>query len=141
MDGRVDELLDQVAEHVVLGEFVGLLAEPEPADDLLYVGREPVEVGEEVGLELLRGAEEIHQRERRGVVERLPGGLTEYPILVHHVRPIELFLHLQDGVLTRLEEHVETADDDHRQDDVAVLAADVVVAEQSSAMPQMKLTI
>jgi hypothetical protein len=44
--------------------------------------------------------------------------------------------------LVGFEHRVEAAQHGHRQDDVAVLAADVEVAQDtSSAMPQMKLTI
>ena len=73
----VEELLDQRAERVGLREARDLVAELEVVEDVLHVGREAVEVGLEVGLELLLAAArlEVAQRELRGVVERLPGGL------------------------------------------------------------------
>ena len=53
VDRRVEELLDQVAEGVGLGERGNLVAELEVVEDVLDVGREAVEVGLEIGLELL----------------------------------------------------------------------------------------
>jgi hypothetical protein len=48
-----EELLDQRAERVGLREPRDLVAELEVLEDVLDVGREAVEVGLEVGLELL----------------------------------------------------------------------------------------
>ena len=58
-----------------------LVAELEVVEDVLHVGREAVEVGLEVGLELLLAGAglEVAQRELRGVVERLAGGLRAGP--------------------------------------------------------------
>ena len=53
VDGGVDELLDQRAEGICLGEPGDLVAELEVVEDLLHVGREAVEVGLEVGPQLL----------------------------------------------------------------------------------------
>jgi hypothetical protein len=49
--------------------------------------------------------------------------------LVRNLGPVERLLHLEHGVLALLQKDVEPADDDHREDYVAVFAADVVVAE------------
>ena len=84
VDRRVEELLDQRAERVRLREPRDLVAELEVVEDLLHVRREAVEVGLEVGLELLlagAGAQ-IAQRELRRVVERLPGRLPQRGVLV-----------------------------------------------------------
>ena len=40
-----------------------------------------------------------------------------------------MLLHVQHGLLGRLQHGIEAADDDHRQDDIAVLAADVDIAQ------------
>ena len=79
VDVRDEELLDQRAEGVGLGEPRNLVAELEVLEDVLHVGREAVEVGLEVGLELLLAGAglEVAQRELRGVVEGLPGGLPQ----------------------------------------------------------------
>ena len=73
------ELLDQRAEGVGLREPRDLVAELEVVEDVLDVRREAVEVGLEVGLELLLAGAglEVAQRELRGVVERLAGGLAQ----------------------------------------------------------------
>ena len=77
VDVRVEELLDQRAEGVGLGQAWDLVAELEVVEDVLHVRREAVEVGLEVGLELLLAGAglEVAQGELRGVVERLAGGL------------------------------------------------------------------
>ncbi len=79
VDRGGEELLDQRAERVGLGEARDLVPELELLEDVLDVRREAVEVGLEVGLELLlvRARLQVAQRELRGVVERLlrpPGG-------------------------------------------------------------------
>ena len=131
IDG-IEELLDQRAERIGLRQPRDLIAELEVVEDVLDVRREAVEVGLEVGLELLlAGAvSQIAQRELRGVVERLAGRLAE------RLRPgwrcsalSSDVLHVEHGLLGRLEHRVEAAQDRHRQDDVAVLAAHVQVAQ------------
>ena len=53
VDAIVEELLDQVAEDVRLDQRGDLVAEFELVEDLLHVGRKAVEIGFEIGLELL----------------------------------------------------------------------------------------
>ena len=53
VDRRVQELLDERAQDVGLRQARDLVAELEVVEDLLHVGREAVEVGLEVGPELL----------------------------------------------------------------------------------------
>ena len=89
VDRRVEELLDQRAERVGLREARDLVAELEVLEDLLHVRREAVEVGLEVGLELLlagAGAQ-VAQRELRGVVEGLAGRLPQRRVLVGDAWP------------------------------------------------------
>ena len=126
-----EELLDQRAEGVGLGEPRDLVAELELLEDVLHVGREAVEVGLEVGLELLlAGAgSEIAQRELRGVVEGLTGGLPQGLVLVDDAGLVERGLHVEHGLLGRLKHGVEPAQHRHRQDHVAVLAAHIEVAQ------------
>ena len=131
VDVRREELLDQRAERVGLREARDLVAELEVLEDVLDVRREAVEVGLEVGLELLLAGAgpEVAQRELRGVVEGLAGRLPQGLVLVDDARLVERGLHVEHGLLGRLEHRVEAAQDGHRQDDVAVLAADVEVAQ------------
>ena len=131
VDRGRDELLDDGAEDAGLVHRGELLAELELLEDLLDVGREAVEVGLEVGEEALgRGAgDEVAQDEGRIVAERLAGGLAEGGGLVGDAGRVEPRLEVEHGLLGGLEHRVEAADDRHREDDVAVLAADVDVAE------------
>ena len=88
----VEELLDQRAEGVGLRQARDLVAELEVVEDLLHVGREAVEVGLEVGPQLLlagAGAQ-VAQRELRGVVEGLPGRLAQRGVLVGDARLVEV---------------------------------------------------
>ena len=53
VDVLVEELLDELAENVSFGKTVDLIAELEVRQDVLHVGRESIEVGDEVVFELL----------------------------------------------------------------------------------------
>ena len=132
VDRRVEELLDQRAERVGLREARDLVAELEVVEDLLHVRREAVEVGLEVGLELLlaRAGPEVAQRELARCC-RTPGRRPARSAWSWLVMPALSSdrLHVEHGLLGRLEHGVEAAQDGHRQDDVAVLAADVEVAQ------------
>ena len=125
------KLLDQGAQRVGAGQSRNLVAELEVVEDVLHVGREPVEVGREVGGELLpvgAGAQ-VPQRETRGIVERLPGRLAQGRILLDHAGAVERGLHVEDRLLAALQHRVEPAQHGHRQDHVPVLAAHIEVAQ------------
>ena len=70
------ELLDEAAQDVGLDQRRDLVAKLEFFQNLLDVGRKAVQVGLEVGLELLLlgPGPEVLQGERRDVVEGVPGG-------------------------------------------------------------------
>ena len=91
VDRGIEELLDQRAERVGLREPRKLVAELELVEDVLDVWREAVEIGLEVGLELLlaRAGAEVAQGELRRVVEGLPGGLPKRRVLVRDPRLVE----------------------------------------------------
>ena len=114
VDRRVEELLDQRAERVGLGEARDLVAELEVLEDVLDVRREAVEVGLEVGLELLLAGAgtQVAQREVRGVVEGLAGGLRR-ALRPGSVMPASssIVLHVEHGLLGRLQHGVEAAQD------------------------------
>ena len=88
---RGQEPLDQCVEHTATGEPGGLVSELELFEDVLDVGREPVEVGVEVVAELLLrgGASQVPKREWRCVVELLAGCLLQRPSLVGDVGFVE----------------------------------------------------
>jgi hypothetical protein len=120
-----------VAQDVGFRPAGDLVAELEVDQDVLDVGREAVEVGLEVVLELLLGGAglQVTQQERRGVVERLPGCGTQRVVLVGDLLAIEGGLHVQHGLLRGLQHGIETAQHGHGQDHIAILAADINVAQ------------
>jgi hypothetical protein len=131
VDVRVEELVDQRAERVRLGERGQLVAELEVLQDVLDVGREAVEIVLEVGEQLLLAAArpEIAQRELRGVVEGLAGGVAERGALLGDVRVVEHLLRVEHLRLRGLEHGIHAPDDAHRQDHIGVLAALEQVAQ------------
>ena len=128
---RRGEFLDQRAQGVSLGKSRDLIAKLEVIEDVLYVGREPVEVRCEVGSELLAigAGSEVAQGELRGVVECLACGLSQGGVLLNHSGLVQLGFHVQDSLLAVFQDCIEPAQHGHRQDHVAVLAAHVQVAQ------------
>jgi|ERR1700730_2521098 hypothetical protein len=98
---------------------------------VLDVWREAIEVGCEIGLELvLAGAGfQVAQGELGGVVEGLPSGIAERGSLLGDAGFVEQLFGLKDGILCRLQHGVEAAQDAHRQDNVRIFAALEEVAE------------
>ena len=96
VDVLVEELLDELAERIGLGEAGNLVAELEVVEDVLHVRREAVEVGLEVVLELLLGGAglQVAQQKGRGVVEGLAGGGAEGVVLIGDLLPVERGLHV-----------------------------------------------
>jgi hypothetical protein len=91
VDVGVEELVDQRADGVGPGQRLQLVAELEVVEDVLDVGREAVEVVLEVGQQSLLAAArlEVAQRELRGVVEGLAGGIAERGALLGDARLVE----------------------------------------------------
>ena len=131
VDVRRGNLLDERTQGVGLREPRDLVAELEVLENVLYVGREAVEVGLEVGPELLpaRAGPEVAQGELRGVVEGLTRRLPEGRVLLDDAGLVEHRLHLEHVRLTVHQHRVQPAQHRHRQDDVPVLAAHVEVSE------------
>ena len=77
----------------------------------------------------MRKGGEVAEAEGRGVVEGLAGGAAQRGVLVRHAGGVELGLHAEHVFLGRLQDGVEAAYDRHGQDDVAVLAADIDIAQ------------
>ena len=59
----------------------------------------------------------------------MASGLPEGLVLMDDPRPVERRLHVEHGLLGRLKDRVEPAQDRHRQDHVSVLASHVEIAE------------
>ena len=110
---------------------VDLVAKLEFFQNLLDVGRKAVQVGLEVGLELLLLAPgpEVFKGERRDVVEGVPGLVAQRIFFGGDARVIELLTELEDGLLGGFQHRIQPADDGHRQDHIPVLAPDVHVPE------------
>ncbi len=127
----IEEFVDQRADGVGLGERGELVAELEVFEDVLDVGREAVEVVLEVGEQLLLAAAgfEVAQRELRGVVERLAGGIAERGALFGDARLVEHLLGVEHRLLGRLQHGIHAPDDAHGQDHIGILAALEQVAE------------
>ena len=60
----------------------------------------------------------------------LTGGLTQGPVLVRHSNFVQLSLNAERRFLCLLENGVKATDGCRRQDDIAVLAAHVEIAQQ-----------
>ena len=108
-----------------------LVSELKLLQDVLDVGREPVQVGVEVISELLLGGgvPEVPQGKRRGVEELLPGRLLEGTCLVRDVLFVHPLFFCKDLLLGGFEHGVEPADDGHGKYHVAVLSPDKEVPE------------
>ena len=84
VDAPVEELLDQVTEDVGLDQREDLVAKLELVEDHLNVGRKAVQIGFEIGLELLLLGPvlQVAQGKGRNVVKVFARGLTEGGVLV-----------------------------------------------------------
>jgi hypothetical protein len=98
-------------------------------EDVLYIGREAVEVGLEVGPELACARFEVAQVELGGVVEGLTGCLAQREVLARDARLIQGRLHVERGLLGRLKHGVEPAQDGHGQEHITVFAANVKITQ------------
>ena len=130
VDARVGDMLDDGKETVVVGELLRLLRrgasvlgeESEFLEDVPHVVREAqkvlVEVGEQDALVVGGLRLEIVQRPLARVVVREARDVHE------HVGVDAVLLHLGvDLRLRRLQQGIQTPEDDHRQNHVAVLSA------------------
>ena len=131
VDRLVEELLQQEPQRMRLDQPGNLVTELELLQDLLDVGREAVEVRLEVGPEplLLADGGQVTEPEGGGVVEGLAGGLAQCSVLIRNAGFIHLGLHAEHRFLCWFQNCVKAADDCHGQDDVAVLAPDVDIAQ------------
>ena len=126
-----DEFLDDGAEDIGFDHRLDLVAELELFEDFLHVRREAVEVRFKVrpqGL-LLGAAREVAQQERGGVTERFARLMAEGVPLVDDGGIVEPLLQREHAFFRAFEHGVETAYDGHGQDDVAILAAHIDVAQ------------
>ncbi len=133
VDVRAGELLDQRAYGVGLGEPRDLVAELEVVENVLHVGREPIQVGLKISRKLLSisAGSQVTQGELRGIVKRLSRCLPQRRVLFDQPRRVERGLHVKDGLLAVFQHRIKPAQHGHWKNDVAVLAADVKIAQNA----------
>ena len=129
------ELLDDLVQEVLLGHAGDLLIEREPLHDLADVARKAVDVGVEVGRELVGVVEELGQVQPRQVVEGAAGDLLEQTADDRLGLDLDARVRGEDLGLGRRQQAVETAQHRQGQDDLAVLVALVGPAQQVADAP------
>ena len=131
IDVFADELLDNRAENIGFDHGVHLIAELELVQNLLHVGRKPVEIRLKIRLELLRGwaAGQIAQAERRRIAESLTGNIAKRTPLVGNPRSIQRLFHFEHLQLGVFQHSIQTADNRHRKNNIAVLTAHINIAQ------------
>ena len=129
------ERLDDLVQQVLLGHARDLLIEREALHDLADVRREAVDVGVEVGRELIRVVEELGQVQPGQVVERPAGDPLQQAADDRLGLGLDLRVLREDLGLGRREQTVEAAQNRQRQNDLAVLVALVGPAQQVADAP------
>ncbi len=109
IDLGVEKVVDQVAEDVGIHQLLDLVAEVELGEDFLHVGREAIEIGDEVIAQALacRTGLELGQRELRDVVEGLSCRQAQRAVLLGHLEGVEELLMFQHCVLRGFEHGIE----------------------------------
>ena len=128
---RRSEFLDECAQGIGPGQPWNLVAKFEVVENVLDVGRKAVEVGSEVGRELLAvgAGPQVAQGELRGVVEGLSRSLPQRRILLDDTHRIKRGFHIQHGLFAVLQDRIQPAQHGYRKNDVAVFTANVEVAQ------------
>lgn len=131
IDLRVEEVFNQVTENMGIHQLLDLVAEVELAEDLLHVGRETVQIRNEVITQTLpcRAGLELGQREYRDVVKRLTRRHTQRAVLLSHLVGVEELFAFQHRLLRRFEYSVKPSQHGERQDHVAVFAAHIDITQ------------
>ena len=131
---EVAELRDDLVEQVRALQTADLRLELELRDHVPRARVESEDVAAEVLAHVRGVVEQRRERERRGVVEAVPGDLHEHRVHVLQAA-LELLMALQHLRLRRLEHRVEAAENGEREDDLAVLGLLVVPAQQVGDRP------
>ena len=131
VDRRIEELPDQKTEGVGLNERGKLVVELELAQHFLHIRRKAFEVILEIVLQLLLPAamNQIPKPKGRCVVEGFARRLTQGRILIRNTSGVQLLLHRANRLLRRFQHRIEPTDHDHGQNNVAVLATYVDIAQ------------
>jgi hypothetical protein len=130
----VAELGYDLVEQVRALQPADLSLELELRDHVPGSRVEPEDVAAEVLADVRRVVEQLGERERRGVVETVPGDLVEHAVDVLQAA-LEVFVALENLCLGGLQDRVQPAKDRQREDDLAVLGLLVVPAEKVGDRP------
>jgi len=129
------ELLDHLVQQVFLRQARDLLIEGEALHDLADVAREAVQIGVEVGRELVGVVQQLRQVQPRQVVERPSGDLFEQAADDRFGFGLDLRVLGERLDLGRRQQAVEAPEHRQGQDDLAVLVPLVRAAEQVAEAP------
>ncbi len=100
-------------------EVIDLIAELGFVDDIQDVGRESVEIGDEIMFERLFGfvGLEVAEKERRTIAKSLICGSAKGFVLFLETNCIELGFHGEHGLFCGLQNRVKTTNDSYGQND------------------------
>ena len=131
VDAGGKEVFNQVAKNVGINQFLYLMAEIEFIEDFLHVLRKTVEIGDKVFTQALPLAACLQLRQRKfgGVVERLSCRYTQRTILCNYLERIKPFFLFQHRLLGRLQHGIKPAQHGKGQDDIAVFAPHIDIAQ------------
>lgn len=137
-----------MVEEAVAGvQFLDLVGELEALEDAPRGGREAVDVGDQVGRDVLGVAEEASKGVGTDVIERVLAvrvcGLAEQPIHGRrgHLLGLQFAASLENGILGRFQHAVEPAQDDHGEHHQAILRRAVGSPKPVSDLPDLGLQL
>ena len=124
---EIHEALDHLIEQLRLPEALDLLGEAEALEDVPDGGGEALDIGGQVGREVVLVAHQLLHVERRRVDEAQAGS-PEHEGLWVDAFGLLLRLLIQHRLLGRRERAVESTEDGEREDDLAELRSPIVAA-------------
>ena len=135
--GEVDARkgLDDLIEQVLLVHAGDLLVEREPLHDLADIGRECLDVGAQIGGDVVRSIQQPREIQLRQVVERAAGDPFEDPANHALGAASQRGLLLENRRLRLSQKAIEPAQHRQGQDDLAVFVPLIGAAEQVADAP------
>ena len=127
--------LDDLIEQVLLVHAGDLLVEREPLHDLAHIRRECLDVGAQIGGDVVRRIQQPREIQLRQVVERAVSNPFENPANHAFRAASERRLFLENRRLRGRQQAIESAQHRQRQDDLAVLVPLIGAAEQVADAP------
>ena len=131
VDIRRSELLDDRTKDIRVHHRVDLVAELELFQYHLDIRRKTIKVSNEVCFErlCLCAAGQILQKERRRIAKCLSRCIAQRRPLIAYLGGVKMLLHCQHCGFCYFQHGVQTTDDRHRKDYVAILAAHINIAQ------------